>query len=440
MEDYSHIARVSKLLRTGKTKGSSTKSDRLKSNTFVLSVHKCNSSIKFTIDDYAVPVRHMHDFCVSKKEGMPTNIITNAVLVITGDNNAAKIDNVLLKNGIEYDNVLVLNIDKQDTLTRVDISFLKSIQAHLLVFDIGVSMTSISSMARLLRIRNTKDMVWDNRVINTERPMQKAANVSGFSRRLALISKARSESIQKVGEILRTMTSIPVSESGKNSYENIVIKRYSEDSLVVVEPPSFENHLNGKTEYLNFIANSAVIAKNSNRQYKIQSDLFIVENKTLHENIEWLRETACPAMVAYDGNTQLCKELLIDRVVALDSKYKIQIFMDYDGAGFKNALRLYSSLLDNGINASYYVMPDFETKLGLYGNRELYLTNDAANNCNQSFIDKINAQHGIEAKEFLDNFMYVYNMVNTRQLALEQESVYIAHEDLIPRKQLRLKP
>jgi hypothetical protein len=438
------MPRLNNLLLNGKTKSSHS---RLMTSTYVLSVHRHTSDIVFYVDDTAIPVADMQDFCISYTMHTKQQINTNAVLVITGDNSPDKIDSALVNNGLASGNVIVLNLSSPDNLSRLDTRFISSITAKYIVFDIGLSHTSILVMSNLLALKNTANMVWNIREdVDKSRPVKKLIHLPRFNRRCELICQAESESIKTVGELLKTTKSLIVSENGKNSLKSMVIKQHTGTETVSVESVA-KDGVPLSTRNLMFLDKSAVISDRSKMVYTINSDIWIVENKTLLENTDWLNNeqlaSSMPkeAVIAYDGNTQIFKELLLDGVLRLGKDCSVRIFMDYDGAGFKNALLLYSALVDAGINATYYAMPNLEEKISLYGSNKLYLTNERANIFNNVCIEKIVSTSGDAAKVFMADFIYAYNLVNTTQKALEQEAVYITTETLnLPHKRERLKP
>ncbi|MEI6709254.1 MAG: hypothetical protein WCK96_19195 [Methylococcales bacterium] len=147
--------------------------------------------------------------------------------------------------------------------------------------------------------------------------------------------------------------------------------------------------------------------------WQSQTPLFLVENQNLFDRLDWLPANFNGSVIYYGGNM---KKRLLKWLAYKIRASELILFSDYDGVGFSNFLNLYQAV-KNQQSCQFYLMPNWQVKLALFGNRKIWQDNNLLfHNAIQS-LDKIDA--------LTDE---VFDLVIAMQAAgkgLEQEAIWL---------------
>lgn len=138
--------------------------------------------------------------------------------------------------------------------------------------------------------------------------------------------------------------------------------------------------------------------------------LWLVENQTLFDRLDWLPPDASGTLCYYAGNpTRRLLEWLAHR----ERTSQIILFPDYDGVGLQNFVRLLDATKGK---CEFWLMPNWEILLKQYGNTQVFANNFDAF-CN--VLPKL---------QQLDGLIGIQHLVKQMQefgLALEQEAIWL---------------
>lgn len=150
-----------------------------------------------------------------------------------------------------------------------------------------------------------------------------------------------------------------------------------------------------------------------NDNWQSQTPLFLVENQDLFDRLDWLPDNFNGSVIYYGGNM---KKRLLKWLVYKIRASELILFADYDGVGFSNFLCLYQAV-KNQQSCRFYLMPNWQTKLVSFGNKEIWQDNqNLFHNAIQS-LDKIDAL----TDEVFDLVMAMQGLGK----GLEQEAVWL---------------
>lgn len=138
--------------------------------------------------------------------------------------------------------------------------------------------------------------------------------------------------------------------------------------------------------------------------------LWLVENQTLFDRIDWLPTDTCGTLCYYAGN--LTRRLL-EWLAYKERTSRIIFFPDYDGVGLQNFVRLLEATNDK---CEFWLMPRWEELLQAYGSNQVHSDNLTAFNAATRILQKDN---------------HLTPLINSMQklgLALEQEVVWLSHK------------
>jgi hypothetical protein len=121
--------------------------------------------------------------------------------------------------------------------------------------------------------------------------------------------------------------------------------------------------------------------------WQSQHPLFLVENQALFNRLDWLPKDFIGSIIYYGGNIN---NQLLAWLVNKQRATELILFSDYDGVGFSNFFRLYQAV-ENQQSCQFYLMPNWQDKLALFGNREIWQDNHLLFFNSIKRLNKINA-------------------------------------------------
>ncbi|MEZ5592743.1 MAG: hypothetical protein R3F53_19395 [Gammaproteobacteria bacterium] len=113
---------------------------------------------------------------------------------------------------------------------------------------------------------------------------------------------------------------------------------------------------------------AAALAVHRHNNWTTGGALWLVENQALFDRLDWLPGGANTSITYYSG--QLSNGLL-EWLAERPRAAPLWFFPDYDSVGLQNYARLKARL---GATVRLWLMPDWETRLIRYGNRDLWPT------------------------------------------------------------------
>lgn len=152
---------------------------------------------------------------------------------------------------------------------------------------------------------------------------------------------------------------------------------------------------------------------------KIQSDddpgwhsdapIWLVENQALFDRLDWLPKLPPASIAYYQGHLRTA---LVDWLASRSRTPDVIFFPDYDGVGLQNYVRLRRAV---GDAVSFWLMPDWETRLKQFGNNALW------KKTNSSLIK------AAKTPEILANadLTALVRQMQALGYALEQESIWL---------------
>jgi hypothetical protein len=147
--------------------------------------------------------------------------------------------------------------------------------------------------------------------------------------------------------------------------------------------------------------------------WQSQTPLFLVENQNLFDRLDWLPVNFKGSVIYYGGNM---KKRLLKWLSYKIRASELILFADYDGVGFSNFLSLYQAV-KNQQSCQFYLMPDWQDKLTLFGDSKIWQDNLAIFNNTIHSLDKMNAL----TNEMID----LVSTMQTLGKGLEQEAVWL---------------
>jgi hypothetical protein len=138
--------------------------------------------------------------------------------------------------------------------------------------------------------------------------------------------------------------------------------------------------------------------------------LWLVENQTLFDRLDWLPADASGTLCYYAGNPT---RRLLEWLAYRERTSQIILFPDYDGVGLQNFVRLLDAT--NG-KCEFWLMPNWEILLKQYGNAQVFVNN----------LDAFcNALPKLQKLDGLIGVQHLVKQMKELGLALEQESVWL---------------
>ncbi len=142
--------------------------------------------------------------------------------------------------------------------------------------------------------------------------------------------------------------------------------------------------------------------------------LWLVENQGLLDDISWVPEGLHGSVIYYQGQLS---ERLIGWLCEKERSPRVLIFPDYDGVGLENYARLRNAL---GDDVELWLMPDWKSKLGRYGNSEVWRNN-------LKYV--ANAEASLNLDQEPNEVLVLIEALKLSGKALEQEAVFLATPD-----------
>ncbi len=155
---------------------------------------------------------------------------------------------------------------------------------------------------------------------------------------------------------------------------------------------------------------AAALAVKSGDDWRTAGPLWLIENQALFDNTSWLPADASGTLCYYSGQLS---GLLLNWLVERPRASKVILFPDYDGIGLQNFARLYELMGDACI---FWLMPDWQVRLSLYGNQQIWQDNLA------NYQDAVRR---LRALGMPSELAELCNALQGTGLALEQESVFL---------------
>jgi hypothetical protein len=157
----------------------------------------------------------------------------------------------------------------------------------------------------------------------------------------------------------------------------------------------------------------AALKIEKNQTWTTQSTLFLVENQALFDSPNWLPENFGGCLIYYAGQLS---GILLDWFAEQKRAETVILFPDYDGVGLSNYVRLAQSLHDDS-TLEFYWMPNWEMKLALFGNAEIW---------QNTRVQFENAFEKLAAMNFLTaDFVKLGDLSQYHGKTLEQEAIWL---------------
>jgi hypothetical protein len=199
------------------------------------------------------------------------------------------------------------------------------------------------------------------------------------------------------------------SKKGQSGHDCFYLLLKAWDSEIVWQGRNNTMNPSELTERLGVVA-MQVSAKNA---WHCNRPLLLVENQALFDRSDWLPDGFNGCLVYYAGQ-------LSDVVLLWFSEQKrandVILFPDYDGIGLTNYARLAGALHPDS-SLHFYWLQDWENKLPVYGNAEVWL---------KTRIQFENAMQKLANLNALDSDLIKLGQLSQRcGKALEQEAIWL---------------
>lgn len=155
---------------------------------------------------------------------------------------------------------------------------------------------------------------------------------------------------------------------------------------------------------------AAALAVQSGDDWHTASPLWLIENQALFDDISWLPADASGTLCYYSGQLS---GLLLYWLAERPRASQVILFPDYDGIGLQNFARLHELM---GDACKFWLMPDWQTRLSLYGNQQIWQDNLA------NYQDAVSRLRALGMPSELTELC---DALQGTGLALEQESVFL---------------
>ena len=138
--------------------------------------------------------------------------------------------------------------------------------------------------------------------------------------------------------------------------------------------------------------------------------MWLIENQALFDDISWLPADASGTLCYYSGQLS---SLMLNWLVERPRASQVILFPDYDGIGLQNFARLHELI---GDTCKFWLMPDWQERLRLYGNQRIWQDNLA------NYQDAVSRLRSLGMPSDLAELCAA---LQGSGLALEQESVFL---------------
>lgn len=155
---------------------------------------------------------------------------------------------------------------------------------------------------------------------------------------------------------------------------------------------------------------AAALAVKSGDDWHTAAPLWLIENQALFDDISWLPADASGTLCYYSGQLS---SLMLNWLVERPRASQVILFPDYDGIGLQNFARLYELM---GDTCKFWLMPDWQERLRLYGNQQIWQDNLA------NYQDAVRR---LRALGMPSELAELCDALQGTGLALEQESVFL---------------
>lgn len=199
------------------------------------------------------------------------------------------------------------------------------------------------------------------------------------------------------------------SKKGKSIHEACYLLMKSWNDSVIFENENTTFKPTNLTEKFGV----AALKIEKNQTWTTKNTLFLVENQALFDSPNWLPENFDGCLIYYAGQLSA---VLLSWFAEQKRTPNVVLFPDYDGVGLSNYVRLAQSL-DVDSNLEFYWMPNWETKLALFGNAEVW---------QKTRVQFENAFEKLAALNLLStDFAKLGDLSQQLGRALEQEAIWL---------------
>jgi hypothetical protein len=157
----------------------------------------------------------------------------------------------------------------------------------------------------------------------------------------------------------------------------------------------------------------AALQITAGQSWQCNRPLLLVENQALFDCCDWLPEGFNGCVAYYAGQLS---DVLLNWFSEQNRTDTVILFPDYDGIGLANYVRLAESLHPDSI-LQFYWLPDWENKLVVYGNSEIWLKTRV------QFENALQKLAGLNVLD--DGFIRLGSLSQHYGKVLEQEAVWL---------------
>ena len=143
--------------------------------------------------------------------------------------------------------------------------------------------------------------------------------------------------------------------------------------------------------------------------WRSDQTLWLVENQSLFDSLDWLPEGTVASVAYYGGQLS---NLLIDWLAKTPRARKVILFPDYDGIGLMNYARLRAQLSED---CEFWLMPGWSCLLKKYGNPTVWRDN----------LDSFEAAYDRLCVEADRGLLTLMQTMREHAMALEQEVIWL---------------
>lgn len=155
---------------------------------------------------------------------------------------------------------------------------------------------------------------------------------------------------------------------------------------------------------------AAALAVKSGDNWHTAAPLWLIENQALFDDISWLPADASGTLCYYSGQLS---GLLLNWLADRPRASQVILFPDYDGIGLQNFARLYELM---GDACKFWLMPDWQERLRLYGNQRIWQDNSV------NYQDAVSRLRSLGMPSELAELC---DALQRKGLTLEQESIFL---------------